>query len=62
MKQKETRRFVVNERSLCDSHTKLRETVPLENWRISVAVHTWKKREKFIQKKETWFRDSTTFR
>ena len=25
------RRFIVNERALCDSHTKLSRTVPLEN-------------------------------
>ena len=43
MKEKETiRRFIVNERALCDSHTKLSGTVPLENWRTCVAVHTLK--------------------
>ena len=32
MKEKETiSRFIVNERALCDSHTKLSGTVPLEN-------------------------------
>ena len=36
------RRFIVSERSLCDSHTKLSGTVPLENWRTCVAVHTLK--------------------
>ena len=32
MKEKETiRRFIVNERALCDSHAKLSGTVPREN-------------------------------
>ena len=40
---KETmRRFIVNERALRDSHTKLSGTVPMENLRTCVAVHTWK--------------------
>ena len=42
-KKKEQRRFVVserNKRALCDSHTKLRGTVLMENWRIWLAVHT----------------------
>ena len=32
-----------NERALCDSHTKLSGQFPLENWRICVADHRWKK-------------------
>ena len=41
MKEKEAiNRFIVNERALCDSHTKLSGTVPLENWRTSVGVQT----------------------
>ena len=36
------RRFIVNERALRDSHTKLSGTVPMENLRTCVAVHTWK--------------------
>ena len=32
MKEKKTiRRFIVNERASCDSHTKFSGTVPLEN-------------------------------
>ena len=52
MKQKEIRRFVVNERALCDSHRKLSRTVPLENWRIWMAGHSWKKRMTFTLKKK----------
>ena len=29
--------------NLCDNHTKLNGTVPLNNWRKSTAVHTWRK-------------------
>ena len=42
MKEKETiKRFIVNERALCDNHIKLSGTVPLENLRTHAAVHTW---------------------
>ena len=39
-KKKETRKCLVNEIALCNSHTKLSKTVLLENWRICVAFHT----------------------
>ena len=44
--------YIVNERGLCDSYTKLNGTVPLENWKIFVAAHTWMKGVTFTQKKE----------
>ena len=44
MKGKKTiRRFIVNERALCESYTKLSGTIPLGNWRTCMAVHTWKR-------------------
>ena len=62
MKEKETiRRFIVNERALCDSHTKLSGIVPLENWRICVAVHTLKRGWYSPRRKKIWFRESKTF-
>ena len=33
---------IVNERPLCDSHTKLSGTITLGNWRLCVAIHIWK--------------------
>ena len=42
MKWKKERRFIVNERALCDSHTKLNGTASPENWKICVAVYAWK--------------------
>ena len=35
-------RFIVNERALCDSNTKVSGTVPLEKRSTCAAVHTWK--------------------
>ena len=62
MKEKETiRRFIVNERASCDSHTKFSGTVPLENWRTCVAVHTLKRGWHSPRRKKIWFRESTTF-
>ena len=62
MKEKETiRRFIVNERASCDTHTKFSGTVPLENWRTCVVVHTLKRGWHSPGRKEIWFRESTTF-
>ena len=62
MNEKETiRRFIVNERALCDSHTKLSYTVPLENWRTCVAVDTLKRGWHSPRRKKITFRESTTF-
>ena len=36
-------------------------TVPLGNWRICVAVHTWKRVWHSPRRKKTWFRQSATF-
>ena len=58
MKEKETRRFIVNERALCDGHTKLSGTVPLENWRTCMAVHTLKREWHSPRRKKIWFRES----
>ena len=49
---KEVCSFRKNERALCDNYANLNGTVSLENWKICLAVHTWKKSLSFTKKKE----------
>ena len=63
MKEKETiRRFIVNERAVCDSHTKWSGTVPLENWRTCVVVHMLKRGWHSPRIKKIWFKEFTAFK
>ena len=63
MKEKETiRRFIVNERAVCDNHTKWSGTVPLENWRTCVVVHMLKRGWHSPRIKKIWFKEFTTFK
>ena len=49
---------------MCDSHTKLSRTVPLENWRTCMGVHALKRgwHSPRRTKMKIWFRESTTFK
>ena len=47
---KEVCSFRKNERALCDNYANLNGTVSLENWKICLAVHTWKKSLSFTKK------------
>ena len=62
MKEKETiKRFIVNERALCDNHTKLSGTVPLEiEGHMRQSIHG-NKGWHSPRRKKIWFKVSITF-